>query len=350
MEEGALRENLCFAWSGDFESLKLFIKEDLKLDRTWSHPGGDKKLFSTENITISWRRSKSILWLKGENADGLMKNLCDMMLERGKYNSNNSDIISKPSLSGKEFDIYNEIESLKTGQSVNRELVQTLSNSISNMAEVISNLQESVYNKSKDIADSFDSSKGKVAENCVNNLDDLHTIAPIGNTLMDTNGSIGLLRENPVCFDQVRASSLENEKDCEINDSLTTTNKQAECDTLTYAKVVASKPTLNSANEKENALKPQQKNNTPNNNSEISADGFVGVKRRRNRTKRLFLSGIASSVNEKHIQSYLERRNINPTYISVFPSKRKGTVSAKVHISLALIFLLYKKIISGRNL
>ena len=60
-----------------------------------------------------------------------------------------------------------------------------------------------------------------------------------------------------------------------LNDSLTTTNKQAECDTLTYAKVVAPKPTLNSANEKENALKPQQKNNTPNNNSGISADGLL---------------------------------------------------------------------------
>ena len=47
MEAKALRENLCFAWSGDFESLKLFIKEDLKLDGTWLHPGGDKKLFST---------------------------------------------------------------------------------------------------------------------------------------------------------------------------------------------------------------------------------------------------------------------------------------------------------------
>ena len=200
------------------------------------------------------------------------------------------------------------------------------------MAEVISNLQESVYNKSKDIADSFDSSKtkGKVAENCVNNLDDIHTIAQIvsildlqpisrdtrdnvshprwldkiffctspptwptcksridslENTFMDTNSSVGLLRESPVYLNQVHASSLQNEKDCEINDSLTTTNKQAECDTLTYAKVVASKPTLNSANEKQNALKPQQKDNTPNNNSEISADGFVGVKRRRNRTK-----------------------------------------------------------------
>ena len=70
------------------------------------------------------------------------------------------------------------------------------------------------------------------------------------------------------------------------------------------------------------------------NNNMISADGFVGVERttRRSRTKRIFLFGIGSSVNEKHIQSYLERRNINRTYISVFPSKRKGTVSAKVHI------------------
>ena len=129
MEAKAWRENLCFAWSGDFESLKLFIKEDLKLDGTWSHPVRDQKLFSTENITISWCRDKSILWLKGENAHSLMKNLSDMMLERGKYNNKSDNIISKPSLSGKEFDIYNEIESLKTGQPINRELVQTLSNS-----------------------------------------------------------------------------------------------------------------------------------------------------------------------------------------------------------------------------
>ena len=141
------------------------------------------------------------------------------------------------------------------------------------------------------------------------------------------------MRENSVTSDQVRASSFENDKKNEINDSSITINKQSECNRLTYAKVVASKPALNSTNE--NALKPQQKNNSTNGSSEISADGFVGVERRRNRTKRIFLSGIASSVNKKHIQSYLERRNINPTYISVFPSKRKGTVSAKVHIRSA---------------
>jgi hypothetical protein len=52
-------------------------------------------------------------------------------------------------------------------------------------------------------------------------------------------------------------------------------------------------------------LKLQQKYSEINNNSGISAECFVGV---RNKTKRLFLSGIASNGRENHIQSYLERR------------------------------------------
>ena len=78
--------------------------------------------------------------------------------------------------SGKDFDTYNEIESLKTGQSINRKLVQTFSNSISHMAEVISNLQESVSNKSKNLADPLVSTRGKVVENCVNKFNELHMI------------------------------------------------------------------------------------------------------------------------------------------------------------------------------
>ena len=61
-------------------------------------------------------------------------------------------------------------------------------------------------------------------------------------------------------------------------------------------------------------------------------DGFKGVERRRNRVKRLFLSGIAEQVEEKHIRAYMEKRNVNPTYISILKSRREGTVSAKVNI------------------
>ncbi len=68
----------------------------------------------------------------------LKKDLCDMLLERGEYN--NSDINPNHNYSGKDFNIY-EINSLKTDQSINGELVQSLSNSISHFAEVISNFK-----------------------------------------------------------------------------------------------------------------------------------------------------------------------------------------------------------------
>ncbi len=54
------------------------------------------------------------------------------------------------------------------------------------------------------------------------------------------------------------------------------------------------------------------------------------------KTKKFFLTGIAENVKEKQILSYLEHRNIFPTYISVFPSRRRGTLSCKIHIPLAV--------------
>ena len=48
-----------------------------------------------------------------------------MLLERGEYNYN-TDINSNHNYSGKDFDIYNEINSLKPDQSTNREFIQTL--------------------------------------------------------------------------------------------------------------------------------------------------------------------------------------------------------------------------------
>ena len=65
-------------------------------------------------------------------------------------------------------------------------------------------------------------------------------------------------------------------------------------------------------------------------------DGFKGVERKRNRIKRFFLTGIDECVEEKHIRAYLERRNIKPTDISIFKSRREGTVSAKLNIRSCL--------------
>ena len=62
------------------------------------------------------------------------------------------------------------------------------------------------------------------------------------------------------------------------------------------------------------------------------SDGFIGVKRKRNRIKKFFLSGIAENVNDQDILCYLEKRKVIPTYLSLFKSKRKGSISAKLHV------------------
>ena len=60
--------------------------------------------------------------------------------------------------------------------------------------------------------------------------------------------------------------------------------------------------------------------------------GVKGVQQRRSRIKRFFLSGIAESVKETNIRAYLEKRNVKSTHISIFKSRRQGTVPAKINI------------------
>ncbi len=65
-----LSAKLCFAWSGDHESLKQFVKNVLNLERTWSQPGGDRTLFiSLDNPTILCKKSKNVLCLDGARAN-----------------------------------------------------------------------------------------------------------------------------------------------------------------------------------------------------------------------------------------------------------------------------------------
>ena len=98
----------------------------------------------------------------------------------------------------------------------------------------------------------------------------------------------------------------------------------------TYAQVAALQPTPKKTqliNETfvKNTLKTTQQSND-------IGDEFKGIQNKRYRTKKLFLSGIAEDVKETNILAYLMKRNIKPTYISVFKSRRKGCRSAKINI------------------
>lgn len=77
---------------------------------------------------------------------------------------------------------------------------------------------------------------------------------------------------------------------------------------------------------------PRDKETQPVSHSET--DGFIGIQRKRNNTKRYFISGIDEKVGAELVSRYLNNRGVFFTLLKVFNSKRKGTVSAKLHVSL----------------
>ena len=73
-------------------------------------------------------------------------------------------------------------------------------------------------------------------------------------------------------------------------------------------------------------------------------DGFVGVQRKRNNIKRFFISGIDEKADAETVSRYLSKRGVCVTLLKLFSSKRKGTVSAKLHVKQE-----HAKIISSKE-
>ena len=112
-----------------------------------------------------------------------------------------------------------------------------------------------------------------------------------------------------------------------------------------YAEVVAlSSALVNSAKTSEQSESSQnQSSKIVEKTCSDSWDGFIGVDRKRRRHKKFFLSGIAENVKESQIYSYLSQRGIIPSVISIFKSKRRGTISAKIHVPSASSSIVLKK-------
>ena len=84
--------------------------------------------------------------------------------------------------------------------------------------------------------------------------------------------------------------------------------------------------------EKPDEIISQEESHESHQSHQPDDDGFVGVKRRRKRYRKFFQSGIADNVKESQIYSYLYKKNISPSHVSVFQSRRIGTLSAKIQI------------------
>ena len=142
----------------EYEVLKKLLSEDLKLAGIWEQSGGDKKVFRTNDTSISWRKSKILLNLEGTDAGKILQLLCTKICEDlNAVNKTNNIIISDCSCQT-ESDISrsclckckyicHDIEGLKSGQKVTSEAIQSLSKAVSHIAETFTHFQEDMHVK-----------------------------------------------------------------------------------------------------------------------------------------------------------------------------------------------------------
>lgn len=143
-------DNLRVAWVGDYDSLKRFVGEDLKLNGIWDQPGGDKKIFRADGISISWRKTKSLLHLEGAEAGSVTQQLFAKICNNtpttnsdvNTENSNSSCEIISQSSPCKCTNVFADMAELKDTQSINNEAVLALSNSVSLIAETMRQFHE----------------------------------------------------------------------------------------------------------------------------------------------------------------------------------------------------------------
>lgn len=63
-------------WSGSFDSLQQFVEEVLDLsDGKWSSPGGDAKLYESEDISIRWYAKSQTITVSGKDKDMIEEKL-----------------------------------------------------------------------------------------------------------------------------------------------------------------------------------------------------------------------------------------------------------------------------------
>ena len=104
-------------------------------------------MFTSEDATISWRKSKNLLSVVGEKATDIVKELCKQICK---------DPVGTKSLgllSGEPADIYGDIEELKSGQITNSEAIQAMSDSILHISSVLSQFQHFINERNKTALD-----------------------------------------------------------------------------------------------------------------------------------------------------------------------------------------------------
>ena len=131
------RYHICFAWTGEYESLKKLLSEDLKLTGIW----GQMTLRSRGERV----KAVTLLHLEGTDSGKITRLLCTKICEDlNAVSKTNNIIIWNCSC---QTDICHDIEGLKSGQKVTSEAIQSLSKAVSHIAETFPHFQEDMHVK-----------------------------------------------------------------------------------------------------------------------------------------------------------------------------------------------------------
>ena len=75
-----LNANLELSWTGDLESLKLFVETYIDFNGTWKSPGDERKSYSNGDTTITWWRKQKKLQFSGKEANRIKQQCCNILM------------------------------------------------------------------------------------------------------------------------------------------------------------------------------------------------------------------------------------------------------------------------------
>ncbi|CAB4016388.1 Hypothetical predicted protein [Paramuricea clavata] len=125
---------LKLSWSGDYESLKLFVDSELNFEGTWSSIGGEKKLFKSKNVDIHWWAKKKFLRIEGKQASEVKRSI--LMLILHDIGSDDHNIRSSHNMC-KCPEVSSDIEGVKLDVIILESTVKQQANTLVSLQDVI---------------------------------------------------------------------------------------------------------------------------------------------------------------------------------------------------------------------
>ena len=86
-------KNLKLSWAGDFESLKRVVSDYIKFDGRWTSPGGEKKVCSNQDTSITWWKNKKFLLVEGNQAKRIIKLFIVILTNNASFRPSISRVI-----------------------------------------------------------------------------------------------------------------------------------------------------------------------------------------------------------------------------------------------------------------